>query len=42
MRCRKDGDWLQQLSGNQSWLIFLWVNVLLFLLGTFLDMAPPS
>lgn len=36
---QKTGDWLQQLSGNQSWLIFLWVNVLLFLLGTFLDMA---
>ena len=31
MRCRRRrGDWLQQLSGNQSWLIFLWVNVLLF------------
>jgi tripartite ATP-independent transporter DctM subunit len=36
---QKTGDWLQQLSGNQPWLIFLWVNVLLFLLGTFLDMA---
>jgi len=36
---QKTGEWLQQLSGNQPWLIFLWVNVLLFLLGTFLDMA---
>lgn len=36
---QKTGDWLTQLSGNQPWLIFLWVNVLLFLLGTFLDMA---
>jgi tripartite ATP-independent transporter DctM subunit len=36
---QKTGDWLEQMSGNQAWLIFLWVNVLLFLLGTFLDMA---
>ncbi|MFG6439151.1 TRAP transporter large permease [Roseateles sp. LKC17W] len=35
----KTGEWLEQMSGNQAWLIFLWVNVLLFLLGTFLDMA---
>ena len=36
---QKTGEWLEQLSGNTPWLIFLWVNVLLFLLGTFLDMA---
>ena len=36
---QKTGEWLTQLSGNRPWLIFLWVNVLLFLLGTFLDMA---
>ncbi|MFN3305288.1 MAG: TRAP transporter large permease, partial [Roseateles sp.] len=36
---QKTGEWLEQLSGNRAWLIFLWVNVLLFLLGTFLDMA---
>lgn len=36
---QKTGEWLQQLSGNRPWAIFLWVNVLLFLLGTFLDMA---
>ena len=36
---QKTGEWLEQMSGNQAWLIFLWVNVLLFLLGTFLDMA---
>lgn len=36
---QKTGEWLQRMSGNQAWLIFLWVNVLLFLLGTFLDMA---
>jgi tripartite ATP-independent transporter DctM subunit len=36
---QKTGEWLEQLSGNRPWLIFLWVNVLLFLLGTFLDMA---
>ncbi|MBL8277020.1 MAG: TRAP transporter large permease [Pelomonas sp.] len=36
---QKTGDWLAQMSGNQAWLIFLWVNVLLFVLGTFLDMA---
>jgi tripartite ATP-independent transporter DctM subunit len=35
----KTGEWLEQMSGNQAWLIFLWVNVLLFVLGTFLDMA---
>lgn len=36
---QKTGEWLEQMSGNQPWLIFLWVNVLLFVLGTFLDMA---
>lgn len=36
---QKTGEWLEQMSGNQAWLIFLWVNVLLFVLGTFLDMA---
>lgn len=36
---QKTGEWLEHMSGNQAWLIFLWVNVLLFLLGTFLDMA---
>ncbi|MGM9484456.1 TRAP transporter large permease [Roseateles sp. NT4] len=36
---QKTGEWLEQMSGNQPWLIFLWVNVLLFALGTFLDMA---
>jgi tripartite ATP-independent transporter DctM subunit len=36
---QKTGEWLTQLSGNRPWAIFLWVNVLLFLLGTFLDMA---
>jgi tripartite ATP-independent transporter DctM subunit len=36
---QKTGDWLEQMSGNNAWLIFLWVNVLLFVLGTFLDMA---
>lgn len=36
---QKTGEWLEQMSGNRAWLIFLWVNVLLFLLGTFLDMA---
>jgi len=36
---QKTGEWLEQMSGNNAWAIFLWVNVLLFLLGTFLDMA---
>jgi tripartite ATP-independent transporter DctM subunit len=36
---QKTGEWLEHMSGNQAWLIFLWVNVLLFVLGTFLDMA---
>ncbi len=36
---QKTGEWLEQMSGNNAWLIFLWVNVLLFVLGTFLDMA---
>jgi tripartite ATP-independent transporter DctM subunit len=33
------GDMLTQISSS-PWVIFLLVNVLLFLLGTFLDMAP--
>jgi tripartite ATP-independent transporter DctM subunit len=32
------GDWMRSLT-NSPWLIFLMVNVLLFILGTFLDMA---
>ena len=32
------GDWMKSLT-NSPWLIFLMVNVLLFMLGTFLDMA---
>ena len=32
------GDWMKSLT-NSPWLIFLMVNVLLFILGTFLDMA---
>ena len=32
------GDWMKSLT-NSPWLIFLLVNVLLFILGTFLDMA---
>ncbi len=32
------GDWMKSLT-NTPWLIFLMVNVLLFVLGTFLDMA---
>jgi tripartite ATP-independent transporter DctM subunit len=32
------GDWMKSLT-NSPWLIFLLVNVLLFVLGTFLDMA---
>jgi len=36
---QKTGEWLEQMSGNNAWAIFLWVNVLLFVLGTFLDMA---
>lgn len=36
---QKTGALLLELSGNQPWLIFLLVNLLLFLLGTFLDMA---
>ena len=32
------GDWMKSLT-NSPWLIFLMVNVLLFVLGTFLDMA---
>jgi TRAP-type C4-dicarboxylate transport system permease large subunit len=36
---QKTGELMQQLSGDRPWLIFLIVNVLLFVLGTFLDMA---
>jgi tripartite ATP-independent transporter DctM subunit len=36
---QKTGELLQQLSGDRPWLIFLLVNLLLFGLGTFLDMA---
>ncbi|MFG6455635.1 TRAP transporter large permease [Roseateles sp. BYS96W] len=36
---QKTGEWLEQMSGNNAWAIFLWVNLLLFVLGTFLDMA---
>ena len=32
------GDWMKSLT-NSPWLIFLMVNLLLFILGTFLDMA---
>jgi tripartite ATP-independent transporter DctM subunit len=32
------GDWMKSMT-NSPWLIFLLVNVLLFILGTFLDMA---
>jgi tripartite ATP-independent transporter DctM subunit len=32
------GDWMKSLT-NSPWIIFLLVNVLLFILGTFLDMA---
>lgn len=32
------GDWMKSLT-DSPWLIFLLVNVLLFVLGTFLDMA---
>ncbi len=32
------GDWMKSLT-DSPWLIFLLVNVLLFILGTFLDMA---
>ena len=32
------GDWMKSLT-NSPWLIFLMVNALLFILGTFLDMA---
>jgi TRAP-type C4-dicarboxylate transport system permease large subunit len=31
---------MMKLVSSQPWVIFLMVNVLLFLLGTFLDMAP--
>jgi len=36
---QKTGE-LMKMVTTQPWLIFLMVNVLLFLLGTFLDMAP--
>ena len=36
---QKTGD-LMKLVSDTPWVIFLMVNVLLFLLGTFLDMAP--
>jgi tripartite ATP-independent transporter DctM subunit len=32
------GKWLSGMSSS-PWVIFLWVNVILFVLGTFLDMA---
>ncbi|HET7524492.1 MAG TPA: TRAP transporter large permease [Burkholderiaceae bacterium] len=36
---QKTGE-MMKLVSSQPWVIFLMVNVLLFLLGTFLDMAP--
>ncbi|MFT2675505.1 TRAP transporter large permease subunit, partial [Escherichia coli] len=33
------GEALSHIS-TQPWMIFLMVNVILFVLGTFLDMAP--
>jgi len=33
------GEWMGQVS-NSPWVIFLLINVVLFVLGTFLDMAP--
>jgi len=33
------GDWMASISSS-PWVIFLMVNVALFILGTFLDMAP--
>lgn len=36
---QKTGALMQAVS-SQPWLIFLMINVLLFVLGTFLDMAP--
>ena len=33
------GEWMKRVSSD-PWVIFLLVNVLLFVLGTFLDMAP--
>ena len=35
---QKTGEWMKLVS-EQPWVIFLMINVLLFLLGTFLDMA---
>jgi tripartite ATP-independent transporter DctM subunit len=36
---QRTGDLMSSIT-QQPWLIFLMVNVLLFILGTFLDMAP--
>jgi len=36
---QKTGELMKSFS-NEPWLIFLMINVLLFVLGTFLDMAP--
>ena len=36
---QKTGELMQGISNN-PWVIFLMINVLLFVLGTFLDMAP--
>ncbi|MEK8029175.1 TRAP transporter large permease, partial [Pseudaquabacterium rugosum] len=36
---QKTGELMQSVSDN-PWVIFLMINVLLFVLGTFLDMAP--
>ena len=33
------GDWMAGISSS-PWVIFLLINVILFILGTFLDMAP--
>jgi tripartite ATP-independent transporter DctM subunit len=35
---QKTGEWMQSVS-SQPWVIFLMINLLLFVLGTFLDMA---
>ena len=36
---QKTGDLMKSIS-SEPWVIFLMINVLLFVLGTFLDMAP--
>lgn len=36
---QKTGELMQSIS-SEPWVIFLMINVLLFVLGTFLDMAP--